>query len=425
MPDAADKRPLVISLCGTFLKPEMQSIYRQVTGLKRVRNIVYTQSHENSEMFPFEPVITLTKLVRPRLRGNFILRFWFKYIIKQWPPPFPINKEVKPFYPYDLVELLSRDQPALVHVYYGHKAVHFLEMLQAWGGPWVVSFHGVDVSKFLGEKGYSEKLKTVFTEAKIVMARSESLLAKLESLGCPREKLRLNRTPIPLEHLTAITRTPPNVDDASRFTSEVQDAKPEASPTFGQWRLVQACRLIEKKGILTVLKALSIVKQSHPNFSYLICGEGPLKQQIIDTAQQLGLQDHVELCGWLTQEQLIAEYQRAHLFIHPSEKTQEEDQEGIPNSMLEAMATGLPVVATLHGGIPEAVTNEHDGMLVAERSPEELAKAIMRMMTDALLFTRCSVNAAGSVRANFGSEAQIAAMEDAYFEAMSFPQSNR
>ena len=396
MPEA-DTRPLVISLCGTFLKPEMQSIYRQVSGLRRVRTTVYTQSRENAEMFPFDPVVTMTKHVRPRLRGNFILRFWFKYIIKQWPPPFPINKEVKPFYSYDLVELLGRDKPALVHVYYGHKAVHFLEMLQAWGGTWVVSFHGVDVSKFIDAEGYAEKLKIVFAEAKMVMARSESLLVKLESLGCSREKLRLNRTPIPLEHLSTAVRT---------------------LPADGQWRFVQACRLIEKKGILTTLKALAIIKRSQPNFRYLICGEGPLKQKISDTAQHLGLQENVELCGWLTQKQLIAEYQRAHLFLHPSEKTNADDQEGIPNSMLEAMATGLPVVATLHGGIPEAVTNGHDGLLVPEHSPEELAKAIMRMMEDATLFSRCSENAASSVRKNFGSEAQIASMEDVYFEAM-------
>lgn len=397
MPETADSRPLVISLCGTFLKPEMQSIYRQVTGLKRVRTAVYTQARENTGMFPFEPVVTMTKLVRPRLRGNFILRFWFKYVVKKWPPPFPINKEVRPYYPYDLVNLLRRDNPALVHVYYGHKAVHFLEMLQAWGGPWIVSFHGVDVSKFIDEPGYAEKLKTVFAEARFVMARSESLLAKLESLGCPREKLRLNRTPIPLEHLIASVRKP---------------------PVNGQWRFVQACRLIQKKGILTTLKALALVKQSHPNFRYLICGDGPLKQKIADVAQQLGLQENIDLCGWLSQEQLLAEYERAHIFLHPSEKTKDEDQEGIPNSMLEAMATGLPVVATLHGGIPEAVTNGQDGILVSERSPDELAKAIMRMMTDAELLAKCSQNSAVSVRANFGGEAQIAAMEDVYFEAI-------
>ena len=390
-------KPHVISLCGTFLKPEMQSIYRQVTGLRRVRTTVYTQSHENAEMFPFEPVVQLTKLVRPRLRGNFILRFWYKYIVKQWPPPRPIHREVAPFYPYDLVTLLRRSQPDLVHIYYGHKAVHYLEMLRAWRGPWVVSFHGVDVSKFLDDKTYAANLMHVFKEASLLMARSQSLLDRLILLGAPAAKLRLNRTPIPLEHLQATTRE---------------------APADGRWRLVQACRLIQKKGIITALRALVIVKQRYPHVRYIICGDGPKRETILKTAAELGLNENVELCGWLTQEQLLEQYRRAHLFLHPSEKTQDEDQEGIPNSMLEAMATGLPVVATLHGGIPEAVTSGHDGLLVPEHSSVELAEALLKLMDQPSELARTSLNAAASVRAKFGSERQIAALENIYLEAM-------
>lgn len=394
---AADEKPLVASICGTFLKPEMQSIYRQVVGLQRTRTIVYTQSHENAEMFPFEPVIKLTRLMRPRPRGNFILRFWFKHVIKKWPPPFPINKEVEPYYPYDLVTLLRRDKPDLAHVYYGHKAVHYLEMLQAWGGPWVVSFHGVDVSKFLDVEGYMEKLRTVFAEAKLVMARSQSLLVRLEELGCPRAKLRMNRTPIPMGHLMAAVRqAPPN----------------------GEWRLVQACRLIQKKGIITTLKALAIVRESYPQVRYVLCGDGPLRDKIEETALQLGLRRNVELAGWLDQDGVQREYQRAHIFLHASEKTKAEDQEGVPNSMLEAMATGLPVVATLHGGIPEAVTSGSEGLLVPEKSPEELAHAILDVMNNDSALRHFSTNAAISVREKYGSESQIAALENIYREAI-------
>lgn len=401
MPEPTDNRSHVISLCGTFLKPEMQSIYRQVTGLKRVRTTVYTQSHENADMFPFEPVVTMTKIARPRLRGNFILRFWFKHVVKQWPPPIVINKEVKPYYPYDLVDLLRRDKPDLVHVYYGHKAVHFYDMLRAWGGPFVVSFHGVDVSKFLDEPGYAATLKEVFARAELVMARSQSLLDRLVELGCPAEKLRMNRTPIPLDHLAATKRQP---------------------PADGQWRFVQACRLIEKKGILTTLKALATVKQTHPLVRYVLCGEGPLKPKIEEAVKKLGLEDNVELLGWLDQAQLLEQYRLAQLFLHPSEKTKQEDQEGIPNSMLEAMATGLPVVATLHGGIPEAVTSGHEGLLVPEKSPGMLAEAILKVTGDARELARLSQNAAESVRTNFGSEAQIAAMEEVYLNAIRMHQ---
>jgi glycosyltransferase involved in cell wall biosynthesis len=355
-------------------------------------------------MFPFEPVITMQKLARPRARGNFVLRFLFKHVLDIWPPPFSITSEPPPHHHYDLVDLLHKHEPDLVHVYYGHKAVHFHDMLRAWGGPFVVSFHGVDVSKFLDEPGYADALKRVFADASLVMARSQSLLDRLLELGCPQEKLRMNHTPIPLEHLEASVRRP---------------------PADGQWRLVQACRLIQKKGILTTLKALAIVKQTHPQVRYVLCGDGPLRPKIAEAVKKGGLDDNVELLGWLDQQQLIEQYRIAQAFLHPSEKTREEDQEGIPNSMLEAMATGLPIVATLHGGIPEAVTSGHDGLLVPEKDPAQLADAILKLMNDPGELARMSQNAAASVRAGFGSDAQIAAMEDVYLEAIRLDSSSK
>ncbi len=397
---APDPRPFVISVCGTFLKPEMRSIYRQVTGLQRVRSVVYTQSIENRELFPHPAVVKMTKL-HHRTKGNFIIRFWYKYIVRQWPPPVTINKYVGPCHPYDMPERLRADQPDLVHVYYGHKAVRFLGMLQDWGGPWIVSFHGVDAAKFLDQPGYPEQLREVFQTALLVLARSQSLLDRLRDLGCPPEKLRLNRTPIPLDHLTASMRT---------------------APADGAWRLVQACRLIPKKGILTTLEALQIAAQTWPRLRYVLCGDGPLTETIRTRVRELGLEGNVELRGWLEPEALHAEYQRGHLFLHPSELTPEADQEGIPNSMLEAMATGLPVVATRHGGIPEAVTSGEDGLLVAERAPGELAAAILQLLGDSSLRERLGQHAARTVRAHFGSASQITRLEDLYLEAIQIAQ---
>lgn len=395
-----DPRPFVISVCGTYLKPEMRSIYRQIIGLTRIRTLVYAQSIENRSLFPFEAVTKMTKL-HHRTKGNFLLRFWYKYVIRQWPPPIRINKYVGPCHPYDMPERLSADAPDLVHIYYGHKAVRFLGMLKDWGGPWIVSFHGVDAAKFLDQPGYLDQLREVFATAQIVLARSQSLLDRLQSLGCPPEKLRLNRTPIPLDHLN-ITQRP--------------------NPTDGHWRLVQACRLIPKKGILTTLEALQTVVKTHPNLRYILCGDGPQTEEIRTRAAALGLTQNVEFKGWLKPEQLEQEYQAAHLFLHPSELTPEADQEGIPNSMLEAMATGLPIVATTHGGIPEAVTSGTDGLLVPEHSPDELAQAILQILNHPDLRHQLGTNAAATVRTNFGAQAQITRLEDHYLEAIANTQ---
>src|SRR4029079_17809879 len=94
-------------------------------------------------------------------------------------------------------------------------------------------------------------------------------------------------------------------------------------PPDGQWRFVQACRLIHKKGILTTLEALGVVKVRYPHFKYIICGDGPLRHKIAGAVSQLGLEENVELAGWVAQERLIAEYERAHLFLHASEKTKD------------------------------------------------------------------------------------------------------
>ena len=394
---SANPQPLpgLVSLCGTWLKPEMQSLYRQVVNVRRYRNTVLTEQLQQPEKFPFEPVIVMTKLHRPRPKGNFVLRFWYKYVIRQWPPPRCITTSA-PYYPYNLPALLAEHAPAMVHVYYGHKAVKYLDMLEAWGGPFLVSFHGVDVVKFTDDPCYVENLRKVFAKANLVLARSRSLLDGLKALGCPAGKLRLNRTPIPLDSF-------PDT--------------PRSAPADGAWRLIQACRLIPKKGLFTTLEALKLVVPHYPKLRFIVCGKGPVKDEFLAMRDRLGLENNVEVIGWLDQPRLLEEYRRAHLFLHPSELTDTADQEGIPNSMLEAMATGLPVVATRHGGIPEAVTHGTDGLLVPERSPADLAESLLRLMGDPDLFAQLSRAAARTVREHFGLTECVAKLEDCYDEA--------
>ncbi|MFV1995167.1 MAG: glycosyltransferase [Verrucomicrobiales bacterium] len=386
--------PLVISLCGTYLKAEMQSLYRQIANLREFRTVVFTERVENEGMFPGPEVIVMTKFsMRPR--GNCLLRFWYKHVTRQWPPPREITK--RPPHRYNLPQLLGQHAPALVHVYYGHKAVKYRKMLEAAGVPYVVSFHGVDVVKFTEDEQYVADLRQVFAAAKLVMARSESLLQRLEELGCPREKMRLNRTPIPFDQFPFALRQPPE---------------------DGRWRLLQACRLIPKKGLLTTLEALAEVVETWPDLVYVLCGSGPMEEELRERIVALGLGDNVELAGWLDQDALREQYARAHLFLHPSELTESSDQEGIPNSMLEAMAAGLPVVATLHGGIPEALESGVDGILVPEKSPRELAAAILELLGDPEKLGRMSRRAAESMAEKFGLESQVAKMEAVYAEAV-------
>jgi colanic acid/amylovoran biosynthesis glycosyltransferase len=407
-PSFLDK-PLVASLCGTFLKPEMQSVYRQVTGLRRHRTVVLTERHLHPDQFPFAPVIVMekpppavrTKRRKQRQRGNFIRRFYYKHLLKTWPPPEKPRPPAPPPPPvyddaYNLVDLLRQHRPRLAHVYYGHKAVKYLPMLRRWGGPLVVSFHGMDITGDAYRPGDPATLAEVFAHARLILGRSQSLLERLAELGCPPEKLRLNHTSIPLERLAPTIR---------------------AAPEDGRWILLQACRLIPKKGLFTTLAALREVARVQPHARLIVAGSGPLLEDLRAQAGELGLTDQVEFTGWCSQERLLRLYAQAHLFLHPSELTASGDQEGIPNALLEAMGSGLPAVATRHGGIPEAVTDGLDGLLVPEKSPQLLAAAILRLTGESDALSRMSQAAAANIARNFGADRQIQALEDCYEEA--------
>jgi colanic acid/amylovoran biosynthesis glycosyltransferase len=132
-PSTTESRPVIASYCATFLKPEMLHIYRQITGLKRCAPVVIAQKRENAERYPFERVHLV-----PRPRTHFLRRFWFRQMRDQ---PWQISEvELS-----KLFGVLSETRARLLHIYFGHIAVHLLPLIRAWKNPSIVSFHGADV----------------------------------------------------------------------------------------------------------------------------------------------------------------------------------------------------------------------------------------------------------------------------------------
>jgi colanic acid/amylovoran biosynthesis glycosyltransferase len=233
--------------------------------------------------------------------------------------------------------------------------------------------------------------------APLVLVRSESIGRRLVELGCAKEKIRLNRTGIPLSRFPTVDR---------------------AAPAGGAWHFVQACRLIPKKGLPTALRAFQLVSKKLPKARFTIAGAGPMQPELERLAGELGLSERVRFTGFLDQARLRQLYEQAHVFLHPSELAPDANQEGVPNSMLEAMASGLPVVATRHGGIPEAVDHEKQGLLVPEKQPAALAEAIARLCADTGLWSRLGISAAQRVSEEFGQARQIERLEAAYLDAV-------
>lgn len=146
--------------------------------------------------------------------------------------------------------------------------------------------------------------------------------------------------------------------------------------------LLSVGRFREKKGFTTLLKACRILKQQGRRFRCWIVGYGPLQPVLEALIRVLDLQDTVSLLGKKTQDEVVGLYRQATVFVLPCEVAEDGDRDGIPNVLMEAMATGLPVVSTDVSGIPELIRHERNGCLVPPRDPEALATTLGRLLDD-------------------------------------------
>jgi colanic acid/amylovoran biosynthesis glycosyltransferase len=373
------KPPAVALFCATFLKPEMLHIYRHVTGLRAFRPVVLTQKREGNW-----PVRALE--IIPRSPWRFLSRGAEKSSGRPWQITMGEVRRI--------TAILQREECALLHVFFGNAAVHLRPLLRRAPVPVVVSFHGSDVAGSMVSPGYADAVREMFALADVVPCRSDQLAGAVERLGCPPEKLRLMRTVLP--EIPFLQRHP---------------------PANGAWKIVQAARLVAKKGLPTALRAFAEFARRFPLATFTIAGEGPMENELRRLVEELHLTGRVQFAGFLPQEALQQLFHESHIFLHPSE-TAGGDVEGVPNALLEAMAGGLPVVATRHGGIPEVVTDGDSGLLSAERDAAGIAAALLRLADSPELFERLSARGAASVNDQFSAGRQIAAVEEIYADAI-------
>src|SRR5262245_20060992 len=176
--------------------------------------------------------------------------------------------------------------------------------------------------------------------------------------------------------------------------------------------LLSAGRFVEKKGFPFLIEACRLLKDEGYKFQcLLIGGTGPCEQQIVSLIHELGLEDTVMMRPAVTQEELLQVYQQATLFTLPCQVAENNDRDGIPNVLVEAMATGLPVISTDISGIPELIEHHVTGLLVPQKDARALAEAIARLL------------AAPALRQKLGSAARdrVCQMFDAENNTLALP----
>ena len=245
------------------------------------------------------------------------------------------------------------------HFHFGHvgrlgaflKSVGFQEKM-------VTSFHGYDINQVPLQKGkdyYDELFKT----GDHFIANSNFTKKQMTDLGCSENKISV--IPVGL-----------HIKD--------YPYKERKYPAAGPIQILTIGRLVEKKGHEYSIRAIARLIKEGFNIHYTIAGNGILRSKLKDLVAKLNIVENITFTGEITQQEAVHLYDKSHLFVLSSMTASNGDKEGQGLVLQEAQACGLPVVSTLHNGIPDGVLDGQSGFLVPEKDIEALSDAIRKLI---------------------------------------------
>ena len=283
------------------------------------------------------------------------------------------------------LSLLTKPQYDIVHAQFGYEGLASLKLCQLGllQGKLVTTFRGHDITGFLQSQGRTNLYQALFREGNHFLTNSYFFRQRVIDLGCPADKIQVLYSGV----------------DCQRFAYHPSQFEPN-----GLTQIVTIGRLVEKKGMEYGIRAVARLIQQGRQLRYVIVGDGPLKAELNRLIQSLGVADAVFLVGAKTQHEILSILEASHLFIATSVTAANGDQDGPVNTLKEAMAVGLPVIGSNHGGIPELVESGVSGFLVPEKDTDAIVKQIDNLLDHPQLWPQLSQAARKKVEQDFATD---------------------
>jgi colanic acid/amylovoran biosynthesis glycosyltransferase len=285
--------------------------------------------------------------------------------------------------------------PSLIHAHFAPDAAVALPLAAALRVPLIATLHGYDVTtadqylaRGAGGRLFLKRRRELWEKASCFICVSKFIRDKAIQAGFPESKL--------LVHYIGI--------DTKRFAGVPVERERGLVLFVG--------RLVEKKGCQYAIEAMQIVQRNCPQASLVVIGDGPLRRSLEETARERGV-----TCRFLGPQPsgVVRDWMaRSSVFCLPSVTAANGDSEGLPIVLAEAQAMGVPVVGSIHAGIPEAVEHGVTGLLAEERDTQRLAEHIERFLTDEDFWRAASERAGVGVRKYFDLQIQTGYLEEIY-----------
>jgi len=303
-----------------------------------------------------------------------------------------LTGDVRPY-----LRLLGAEQPSLIHAHFGIEGVSALGLAMHLKVPLVTTFHGFDATlrthAMLTSPAwfrYPLLRRRLAREGHLFLCASSFIRQRLLDSGFPESRTHT--------HYIGV---------------DCRTLRPRG-PLEEQPLILHVARLVEVKGTRYLLRAFARIARTHDAVRLLIIGDGPLRRTLRALAASLGVGDRVEFLGALPHAEVLSSMRKAAMLVLPGVRTTTGREEGLGMVLLEAAATGVPVIGSRVGGIPECIVDGKTGFLVSERDDEALARRMSELLEDP--GRRHAMGAAGRalVEDRFDIERQTAALENFY-----------
>lgn len=376
--------PTVLHLVRAYLRRTETFVYGQLAAGRITRPMVLTRELIEPERFPGPYVRAFATDARGWHRRAADLRYHLLRCATSYE---------RSFYRRAAGEL----DPDLLHAHFAVDAAYFLDVARRLPAPLIVSCYGYDVASFPRRYGGFARLylAPVWRRANRVLAMSADMRADLLAIGCPAEKIQIHYHGINLSRFPVSTEAPRGETTTILFIGSLG---------------------VAKKGVPDLIHAFAAAITERPALRLRLVGSG--QEQVEPLVRALGIEAHVSFGGFVSHERLRHEHATAHIFCHPSRTAHDSDKEGIPGTLVEAMASGMAVLSTRHAGIPEIVRDGIDGLLVREGDRSALTRALLQLAADSDLRRQLGRSAAQRARDCADLHRQMIALERIYNETL-------
>lgn len=283
---------------------------------------------------------------------------------------------------------LRKEKVDFVLAEYGPTACESLKVIKYLRLPLIVHFHGFDASEHQTLSTYENKYKEVFEYAHKIIAVSKKMKHSLLDMGCPENKILINYYG-PHESFFSI------------------------NPTFKNSQFISVGRFVNKKAPYLTIFAFKKVVDEFPEAKLIMVGDGELLKFCKSLSKLLNLDNKIEFKGICNPTEIKELFQGSLAFVQHSVIAEDGDSEGTPVAILEAQASGLPVISTFHAGIPDVVIQNETGLLVEEHDFEGMANNMLRILREKGLAIQLGKAGRARVKENFTMENHLSLLNQA------------